>query len=242
MPSAGRIALIDTEEGSASVSNRIASGAVELFPAPNFDAAEKAFIAISKRVDEFDTIVVDTMTTLAGTTIQDLALRGGSRSDLWSKREAMGASQQQWGQMSSLLILFTRNLYDMGNRSKRIVLVCHEGSRDDPYEGIEMHAPDLNKMLLKDLYGMCDAIVRLGKLPQKAKIGDVECAPGTRILRLQDSPKYMAKGRDVIESPRPELLANPTMSSFLAVCNPSPRKIVLYGSPGSGKTVLACSE
>lgn len=235
-----KIALIDTEEGFASVANLIDEGKVELFPANSFEKADAAVAKIFKDADKYSRVVLDPVTTMATTLNNTLTLKGSNVvGGIWEKRNSLRIAQDQWGQMSTMVILLTRTLYEL---PCQVVLTCHEGTRENPFDGIEMHAPDLNRMILKDLYGYCDAIVRLGKMPQKGVIDGKDVPAGTRVLRLQDSPQYMAKGRDTLPYSRPELLANPSMSSFLSVCKPSPRKIVVYGPPGVGKTVFACSE
>ena len=232
-----KVAIIDTERGTnRAVSQDIESGRVVVYPASSAVSLGTAMDSIKNQLDDLSHIVLDTIGTLTTSLTNEILKRGGGSSQIWANPNAiLTLTQQQWGQMSSRVILFLRDLQELG---KPVIVVCHEGERENPYEGTIMHGPDLNKSLLKELYGMNDAIVRLGKLSGKTKINGVEYQTGTRVLRMIDSPQFMAKGG---ENSQVELLPEPTLAKIAEMVRPFPQRMVLYGPPGAGKTWLAGS-
>lgn len=236
-----RIALIDTEEGFASVGNLVREGKVDHYLATTFDELKAATWKVYRSDPGYDIIVLDPISAIA--TTRTLELMAGSFETFLKAKEPVRANRDIWGTMNNDIIRCYRQLAESNNKKATLVITCHEGQRDNPYDGTTMTGPDLNQGLLKDVYEFSDAIVRLSKLPQAVKIDGVEYKKGTRVARLQDSPQYLAKGRDEVGGPtRPELIAAPTLPKIFTACNPAPRKILLYGAPGVGKTVLAVSH
>jgi hypothetical protein len=243
-----KVALLDTERGAyRSVSKAINEGRVEIFDVRGTESLAKAYNAIAKNTQDFDRIVLDTAGTLATTLNNEMLLRGGAR--LWTNPSAtLTLTQQQWGIMSTRFILALRDFQELG---LPFITAVHEGERENPYEGTTIHGPDLNRMLLKELYGMSDFIFRIGKLPTKAAINGQTYPPGTRVLRMIDDARFIAKGAEPVGI---ELLPNPTFGAIMEVwdkvCTLDPElkaragspRIVIYGPPGAGKTYLACSE
>jgi hypothetical protein len=247
---ATRIALFDSEEGHSPVESLIESGKVELFHTRTPGEVDRAWSTVLKHPENYHRVVLDTATQTVSKLIEEVLLGPGGRTLNWAEKFNLHMNKDKWGQVSSHGRLLVSTLFDSGIPFQ-VALLCHEASRTDPTTEIEMFGPSLPPKVLGSIYGLSDAIVRLARAGQQTKIGEEKYPAGTRILRLQDNAKYMAKGRDTLPYQRPELLALPTVtdlhtnnaySAFLAVCKPHPRRVVVYGPSGVGKTVFACSD
>lgn len=233
-----KIALIDVEEGYRPVYKKIQAGEVELFECMNSDDVEKALVTISKKADDYFRIVFDTATHFAAISLNEIMLPAVNRlGKIWSSRGSLRGSWDDYGQVASVINMCFGTAYEINRRSMEVFVLAHEAVRESPGEEIEMHGPDMQKKILTFTYGSSDVIARLGKVTQPTKQGGTTYPAGTRMLRVQDSAKFMAKGRESTV----ELIPDPTMPKVMATFEVKPRKFVIYGPPGVGKTVLACS-
>ncbi len=237
----GKTALIDTEEGNLPVRHL---PNVEIFLAKTQFDLEKALETIwSKPAGYYSRVVFDTISTASTTAMLNLSFdpSKGRKISVWGQKADLQFTQADWGEMSKMLIYFTRNLFELPG-SPTTVILCHEGEREHPIDGTKIASPDLNRMLLKDVYGLSDVVLRLGKVPQKIDIDGVSYPAGTRILRLLDAPRYLIKERVSYGTKLPELFPNPTLTKYLNLFDPAlrPRKILIYGGPGVGKTTFSC--
>lgn len=246
-----KIALFDVEEGYRPVYKLIQAGKIELFECMSAEDVEKGLVSVSKRPDEFYRIVFDTATHFAAVTLNEIMLPMANRlGNIWKSRNGLKGGYDDYGQTATTVNMCFGTAYEMNRRSMQVIVTAHEAVRESPGEEIEMHGPDLQKKILTFTYGYSDVVARLGKVTQPMK-QDGKTYPADqknplRVLRVQDSAKYMAKGRDDVEqeTKTPELIPLPGragMTEVLAEFEVKPRKFMIYGPPGVGKTVLACS-
>ena len=236
--------LCDTEGGSIVVRSRIKSGAIDLRSTKTYDALDQVVWAVLRKQIKPSCIAIDTLTTFTTTTRLDMVIDPANvqPGSLWAQRGRMTASQRDWGEMSDMTIRLLRMLRDWSDTNNvPSILVCHEGEREDPVTGLNKQGPDLNAMLLKDVYALTDMVLRLSLTQQdiKSKSGTTYPA-GTRELRLAPNPSAMAKSRipDDVPNPSPIIL-DPTWEKLVdAFGGEIPPKITLYGASGVGKTRL----
>src|SRR5437667_240238 len=95
--------LIDIEGGSASVKDKIGPE-LDVYSAPSYAAVEHLFWEIQKGELEADVVVIDTLTTWANTTRQDVVIDPDliAGKSLWQNREKVMPAQRDWGVMTDL--------------------------------------------------------------------------------------------------------------------------------------------
>lgn len=235
------VVLIDSERGARSVNHLVASGAVEVINANKFEDVENVVWQIIRNERKADGIIIDSITSLATTTRQDLIVDPAmmNNASLWQNRAKLTAAQRDWGNMSDLIGRLMRLLRD--NTNVPIIAICHEGEREDLTTGMDKKGPDLNAALLKEVIHFSDAVLRLSLLGATIEVEGQRYAPGTRVLRLIGNEQCMAKVRIPGNMPQPpEILPDPTKARFLKVVGEMPHAVALYGPSGAGKTTLAC--
>lgn len=237
--------LIETERRSYTVQDRIDAGDVELFDCVHLDEVEKVVWQVHVGKLKCDILVIDTLTTLKTQTMLDIAgAKAGSQANglnLMANREKFKATQPEWGIMSDIMTRLVLFLRDMPITT---ILVCHEGTREVEDGLYERRAPNLNPALISPVLDNSDLIVRLGILGRETEIEKKKWPPGTRVARLIEDERHVAKvATPSIKIKAPPLVAEPTLGSLLTAIGGKklPGMITIYGSQGAGKTNLACT-
>jgi hypothetical protein len=228
--------LVDVEGGAASVRDREGPN-LRIEDAPDFPKVEEIFWRIQRGYFTPDVVVIDTLTTMASTTRQDVVIdpKEIAGKSIWQNREKVIPAQRDWGIMTDLIGRLLRMYRQLPAVT---VYVCHEREREDPMTGATKIGPDLNPALLQDVIAFSDVVAHLLILPEIEIDGHVYPA-GTRRLRIVPDQKYMAKARAPQGKAIPPILLNPTLPQLLSLG--IGRKIVVYGFPSAGKTTFACS-
>lgn len=239
--------LVDTEESRQSVQDLIDARTVDWIDARRFNAVESAYRELWAKTIVADVVVVDTITTLATTTRQDLIIdpaSSGGVAPLWDNRLNLKTKIGDWGDMSDLLNRMLRAYRELPQIT---VFCCHEGERTDPTAttSIEKRGPDLNAAVLRDVIAWSDAVIRVSVLGQTIEVDGETYGPETRCLRLKPSASAMAKTRAALGRPYPEILfvreTDNALRKLEAALGYLPKKITLYGPSGAGKTTTATS-
>lgn len=237
--------LIETERRSYTVQDRIEAGDVELVDAIHLKEVEAIVWEVITGKRKCDILVIDTLTTLKTQTMMDVSgTKAGPQTNglnLWDNRDKFKATQPEWGIMSDLLTRLVLHLRDLPITT---ILVCHEGTREVEDGLYERRAPNLNPALIGPVLDNSDIIIRLGVLGRETEIAGKKWAAGTRVARLLEDDRHVAKAATPsIKIKAPALLAEPTLGSLLTAIGGKklPGMITIYGSQGAGKTNLACT-
>lgn len=252
-----KIKLLDTENGRTSVANLIRAGYVEAVYTPTFQALETEVNKLIASKDRDFMLVIDTVTTTATKTRQDLTVdpKDVDGKSIWDLRFKLQSDQKQWNQTTdSLLRLFGRI------RSSNIpcVLIAHENEREDPSTGLDKFGPAFNPALRDGVFAMCDVIARYSRSNAEVKIGDTVFPRGTRVLRMEGNDSAIAGYRnpdpdtfdvpEVVFPKKPGAKEGVTLQQLATIFGGElPHGegvapfIVIYGPPKIGKTTMVCS-
>jgi hypothetical protein len=237
------VLYLDTEKGALSIRSRIKNGSIVRKYTPNITSLHAAaWSGLVRAKTKPDAVVIDTLTTLATTVRLDVVIdprKVDGATDPWENRGLLTASQRDWGEMSDLIIRDLRMIRD-NETEVPSVFVCHEGDREDPTTDIKKDGPDLNKMLLRDVYALSDLVVRIYLTDKTIKDKqDVVHPAGSRVLRIKANPASMAKCRFPDDVPEPDspLIFDPTWEKLVDTYGGTiPERVLLYGPSGVGKT------
>lgn len=219
---------------------------VHVVEAPTFADVERVYQSLRKQQDSKDSnfpdvVVLDTVTYLADSTRQLLAMGDRAGASLWANRAQFLTDQRpSYGAMSSIV---NRLLMEFRGLSTVTIFILHEEDRISP-DGQERRGPSINPALLNPILAWSDVLANLGKLRGETKVADRVIPAGTRRIRLEESDTVMAKARVPISlQPCPAVLIDPSLDDLLAVVMEPEQKacrMTIYGSPGIGKSTLAC--
>jgi hypothetical protein len=247
--------LLDTDRGSVSLQDDIDSGAVQLQELKNYQDADNAIWTLL-RADK-DTlpkyIAFDSLDSLATRALEDIKLpleSSASPGAIWAevgKKDGFTATQPEYGKLASAVFRLLWNLESLGIPT---VFTCGEGMREDGPNMTERFGPSLSPKLRDFVMRYADVVGRLGVLTAEKELKDIDgkmkkYPKGTRALLLESDDTFHAKSR--VRRTRWEsgkyasILAAPTLPRLYENLGHEPKKILIYGPAGVGKTTLAGS-
>lgn len=236
--------------GVESVENLIHDGLVQVKPIPTLDAFGKETSELMKTVTENDTVILDTVTSLAETARGDFKLGIDADEDLWAKRHVFfaGKDPEGWTGYDAAAKLIMRRLLNLRAKGCHLIVIAHEKDQVDDIGQQTARGPQLNAKFAQALIARSTDVFRLSMLfdDVAASDGTVRYKAGTRVLYLHREDGidgYIAKfhvTREVADK-LPKGIVNPDMNKLCSTLHKNPGFLVLYGSPGIGKTSLACS-
>jgi hypothetical protein len=242
--------LIDTEGGATSVRHLINAGHVIVEDAPTLDAVEKVYWKLHRGQIECDVVVIDTVTALATTTRHDFVrieskvastVTDGAISRIWATQVD---GRRMWQRASDPLIMLLRQFRSLssGPDGKLTIFCCHERTREDESDRAMKGGPAVNPMLLADVIPFSDDVFRLRALVRPTAVLGKQHPKGTRLLFMATSEDLMTKIRIGQWIKYDDELAEPDLFRLEQVMQEFfPRRLTIFGNPGSGKTTLACS-
>jgi hypothetical protein len=203
----------------------------------SFQKLQDTLWAIRSKKIAADIVVIDTLTELAQIVRQDAIIPNMPDGyDMWSNRAKLGGEQSHWGQMTNLLTMAMRLFRNMGIL---LIINAHQDETEE-LEGAKKIGPAANPALRTALRGPTDIIARLSIETVEREVDGIKYPAGTRALRLGATGRYLTKVRADWGQKYPATLMNPTVPKLQELF-PEARTIVVYGDPGAGKTILACS-
>lgn len=232
--------------GIGSIKKLVESGKVTNIPCPTakaYEAACEKLLADGK--PEEDIIVLDTLSKMMDTFLGDLKLG--------SKEEAMLPKVNVFFGDKNYLTVYTaagqmilRWMRFLRNRGFRIITTTHEREQVDQLTYMKKYGPGANESLFNALNASCSDMFRLQVLTSDLTndLGAVVKPATTRFLTLRPTDDTIAKFHvDFDHSPKvPATLWSPTLTRLYKALDNKPEWLVLYGSPGSGKSTFACNE
>lgn len=246
------IYLLDCDQGGTeSVADLIEQKLITHIPVPSFEEfADKIVAPLLPKLNYSDTIIVDTLSALANTTRGDFRLGTEVDDNLWGKRNLyFGGDKNFLTQYEAAEKLIMRRLKNVRSTGAHIITITHEDEQVDAITQTKKRAPGLNQAFYGSLMAHSTDVFRLSMLFSDVRddTGAVKYPAGTRVLYLQPSEgvdghvtKYHVP-RDVAEK-LPKGIVDPDWNKLSGILKKDPGWLVLYGSPGIGKTTLACSK
>jgi hypothetical protein len=196
-----------------------------------------------------DLVILDSVSRMADSTRGDFKL-GPDESVFWNKRDIYyKGDTYNFGAYEAASQFIMRHLRNLNVRGYRIIAVCHEDEQKEDGEGIKKRAPALNPALWQSLRASSTDIFRLTAVTEDQFDGEgnLFAKTGTRLLQTTNDDFAICKytsipGLDGTFKEIPKFMSNPTMRKIAKMLGGQPDFLTLYGSPGAGKTTLACSE
>jgi len=231
--------LLDCEEGHASVQDLIDAGTVQHIPIRTAGDLESATFALVDGELEADVVVLDGLSTLATVTRRQATLdrTGVPERKRFSMRQKIESNFGDYLNMSDILGLL---MYTLRNLPSSLIITCHERDNEDEDTHQNVRGPALNNMLFNELVGNSDVLARLSILAKAGTSDGIKVEAG-RYLRLRGNDTVLAKVRGTLGNSYPTLVKDPTLRELEKALGSAPKKVVIYGKPGTGKTTMACS-
>lgn len=241
--------------GDDSIRHLVESGAIQYHPVPSFQAYQAVIQKLLPVLTPQDTVLLDTIGSLATSVRWDAKLGTDMTQDLWEKRGLYLGGDKNYLTVYTLAgDLTMRRLKNIRSTGARIITTSHEAEKIDPTDGLNKLAPKMNDALYTSIMAATSDVFRLSELVDPIlfpdghpQAGEVRIPIGTRILQLRKTDEAVAKYHVSPErsaSIKRLLQMPPTggLHVLYAHLGKKPTWMHLYGAPGAGKTALSCSE
>ena len=229
--------------GNDSIQHLIDGKQITEFECGTFEAFDRACRSLLTKVGPEDTVIVDTLTSLANTTRGDAKLGTEDSESLWDKREKFLGDKNYLTVYELAGQLIMRRIKNLRARGAHIITTTHEDEQRDDGTLLRKRAPALNAALFRSLMGASSDVLRLQILtePIKNDKGETKVPAGVRTLQLRVSDDAVIKThvRRDISDKLPKFIINPTWEKLTAALGKNPSWLVLFGPPGVGKTTLS---
>jgi hypothetical protein len=243
--------------GTEVVQHLIDAGLVKRYPCQMFKDFDRAVLDIIPQAQPGDTVIIDTISSLANQTRGDHKLGTDVMDEIWAKSHlffgdkqgmlAYEATQQQIMRRVRNLMSYGEKFIAAGKDPLRLIVLAHQREQVDPVTQMKgSFGPDLNQAFFSALYGTASDMFRLdvqiGDL-MNDETGQVKVPDGTRVLYIKRTDEHITKNRCAMDvSTRlPKGILNPTLPKLYEVLHRKPRCLVIYSPGGAGKTTLAHS-
>lgn len=239
--------LLDADmNGADSIAPLIASGAVTHLPCGTYPDFRDHTTRLLSKVGQDDVVILDTVTLMADTTRGDIKVGPAPEADLWEMRGKLLLDELNRNSYDAAGKMIMRPLRNLRARGARIITVCHEGEQEDKTTLTKKIGPAVNPALFSSLVGSASDMFRLTMLSEPIIDGEgnVKIPAYARVLEMRPNEDALTKfhvARDLSEK-IPKKLVEPTLTKLYKVLGKKPSWLLLYGSPGVGKTTLATNE
>jgi hypothetical protein len=246
------IHLIDADIcGSETVQHLVTAGLVKTYSVQHFKEYDELVSRLIPTLTHEDTVILDTITSLATQTRGDFRL-GVSNESVWDRHEkffkdATGYSGYDAAQQMIMCRLRNINaLVDAEGRRPQIIVTAHERDQRDALTGMSAAGPSLNEKFYETLMGSARDVFRLtiqfGDVVDEH--GTVRVKDGERLLHMRASPDQIIKvsARREISEKLPKMMKDPTLPKLYKLMDKRSSWIVVYAPPGAGKTTFVCSQ
>lgn len=243
--------------GTEVVQHLIDAKLVTRYPCQMFRDFDQAVLDIMPKLHPGDTVIVDTISSLANQTRGDHKLGTDTLEELWDKSHlffgdkfgqmAYEATQQQIMRRIRNIMSYGERFIKEGKEPVRLIILAHQREQKDPVTGIAgAYGPDLNQAFFSALYGTASDMFRLDVQigNDTDDMGRTKVPDGTRILHLKRTEEQICKNRCQIEVSKklPKGILEPTIPKLWEVLHRKPRCLVIYAPGGAGKTTFAHTE
>lgn len=230
-----------------SVEDLVCSGSLTVKSIPTLDAFGTVTSELMAQGKPGDTVILDTITSLAETARGDFKLGIDADEDLWAKRHVFfaGKDPEGWTGYDAAAKLIMRRLLNLRGKGFYVIVVAHENDQKDPTNMQRARGPQLNAQFAQMLIARSTDVLRLSMLFDDIvdREGTVKYKAGTRVLYLHGNDECITKfhvTREVADR-LPKGIVDPTMKKLRDTLQKTPGFLTIYGPPGIGKTSLACS-
>lgn len=213
------------DRGTDSISDAMERGAVSGRELESFKEFEDMYWWIKKHPNEFETVVVDTVTQLQQLLLKEIAVEKGK--DPESVGDWGTLSRRDWGEVSGVMKEWLTNYRDLTDLGINVAFLAQDRvfntDDEDTNPNDDMIVPEVGPAMIKSIAQSLNASCHFigntfirqhdtpkeGKKPAKTKM--------QYCLRIGPSPFYVTKIRKPKGNEPPKFIVDPSFEDILAI-------------------------
>lgn len=252
-----KVALLDTEQGSASVADLIAAGKVDRYDCGTFEKFENVYWALRQGRIKADVVVVDTVDSLVDGFVRDCTfdpkdIDPAAGKTVWVQRNKMRQNQDIWNRVNYGCTYLLSGIRELPLPS---IFLIHEKERIDPTaEGLtsgpdaeKRNMPALPPKIYLNVAAGSDVMLRMFRTTAPIYRNGVTYPKDTRLIQIENTADAVTGVRLTPEQDEalPDYIVLPDRVCGLQLLAQAlgglPRKLTVYSFPKVGKTVFGCT-
>jgi hypothetical protein len=221
--------------------------AVTVHDIKSYEHFDDVSTKLLSKIKTGDTVILDTISSLANTTRGDLKVGTDPTQSYWAKKDKYMGDSTNRNAYDAAGQLILRRMKDFKAVGAYILVTAHESEREDitVVPPMKKRAPDVNAALLGNLIGSSSDVVRLFVNAEAVcdSEGNIKYPARSRLLELGPSDEFVSKIHVPLaySGKVPSIIKRPSYTKLCKALGKTPTWLTIYSPPGSGKSTFSLS-